>query len=138
MRHFISTRHQPDPRHHRPTVAPHVSPEGFRGSRFTFHVSCLLLLYCHLLPAEPSPQMPVVSKWGRFEQSFKSSVAYSHPLQDATLTVIFTSPLGETSQVYGFWDGGKAWRVRFSPSQPGRWSFRTTCSDAANPGLHNQ
>src|SRR5205823_3739392 len=46
--------------------------------------------------------------------------------------------LGETNQVYGFWDGGKTWRVRFSPNVPGRWSFKTTCSDTDNKGLHDR
>jgi hypothetical protein len=84
------------------------------------------------------PGMSIVPKWGRFEQAFKSSVEYSNALQDATLAVVFVSPLGETNQVYGFWDGGKVWRVRFSPNQPGRWTFKTKCSDAANEGLNNQ
>src|ERR1043165_9201919 len=130
MRHLIPTRDEINLRQQRSLVTPLVS-------RFTFYVSCLLLAY-HLLPAAPSPKMPVVSKWGRFEQSFKSSLVYSHPLQDATFTVVFTSPLGETSQVYAFWDGSKTWRVRFSPNQPGPWSFRPTCSDAGNLGLHNR
>jgi hypothetical protein len=99
---------------------------------------CLLMLPASVPTAAAAAKMPVIAKWGRFEQSFKSSFAYSNAVQDATLTVLFTSPLGETSQVDGFWDGGKTWRVRFSPNQPGRWTFRTTCSDAANRGLRNQ
>ena len=63
---------------------------------------------------------------------------YSNAIQDATLTVRFTSPLGETSEVSGFWDGGRVWRARFSPNLPGRWTFKTTCSDSANEGLANQ
>jgi len=98
----------------------------------------LLALPAGLRAATESPRMPVVPKWGRFEQSFKSDVLYSNALQDATLTVVFTSPLGETNLVYGFWDGEKTWRVRFSPSQPGRWSYKTTCSDTPNRGLHNR
>jgi hypothetical protein len=88
--------------------------------------------------ASQSKKMPAIPKWGRFEQSFKSAATYPNALQDATLTVLFISPLGETNSVYGFWDGGKVWRVRFSPNQPGRWTFKTACSDAANKGLHNQ
>jgi len=83
-------------------------------------------------------RVPVVAKWGRFEQSFKSAIAYSNALQEARLTVSFTSPLGTTHQVDGFWDGGMTWRVRFSPDQPGRWTYKTTCSDAPNHGLHDQ
>ena len=99
---------------------------------------CLLLLPAGVPTAAASPKVPVIAKWGRFEQSFKSSVAYSNAVQDASLAVLFTSPLGDTSRVDGFWDGGKTWRVRFAPDQPGRWKFKTTCSDTANFGLHNQ
>lgn len=82
-------------------------------------------------------KVPVVAKWSRFEQSFKSSLVYANPLQDVGVTVTFISPAGQTTAVDGFWDGGKTWRVRFSPDQPGRWSFKASCSDAANPGLDN-
>jgi hypothetical protein len=82
--------------------------------------------------------MAIAAKWGRFEQSFRSDILYSNALQDATLMVLFTSPLGETNLVYGFWDGEKTWRVRFSPSQAGRWTYQTTCSDTSNLGLHNR
>lgn len=82
--------------------------------------------------------LPVVGKWSRFERSFKSSRAYGNALQEASLTVRFTSPAGEVTEVPGFWDGGKIWRVRFSPDQPGRWTFSTACSDRPNRGLDNQ
>ena len=98
----------------------------------------LLLLPAGVPTAAASAKMPVIAKWGRFEQAFKSSVIYSNAVQDASLKVLFTSPLGETNEVDGFWDGGRTWRVRFAPDQPGRWTFKTTCSDAANDGLHNQ
>ena len=81
---------------------------------------------------------PVVAKWGRFEHEFESSVSYANPLQEASLTVVFLSPLGETNRVYGFWDGGKTWRVRFAPNMPGKWGWAAICSDPANKGLHLQ
>ena len=85
-----------------------------------------------------SETLPLVPKWERFEQAFVSSILYGNALQQATLTVSFTSPLGETIAVCGFWDGGKVWRVRFTPDQPGRWSFTTACSDPSNRGLEHQ
>jgi len=85
--------------------------------------------------AEP---LPLVPKWGRFEQSFQSLRAYANPFQDLTLNVLFISPLGETNRVAGFWDGGNTWRVRFSPDQAGRWTFRTVFSDPFNPRMHDQ
>src|SRR4029077_802571 len=99
---------------------------------------CVSALPAALFGATESPKMPVVPKWQRFEQVFKSTVVYSNALQDATLTVLFASPTGEKIQVDGFWDGGRTWRVRFAPDQPGRWTFTTTCSDVGNVGLQHQ
>jgi hypothetical protein len=83
-------------------------------------------------------KVPLVGKWGRFEQSFKSGIKYENPLQQCALQVAFVSPLGQTNIVDGFWDGGKTWRVRFSPDQPGPWTYRSSCSDPANRELNNQ
>ncbi len=86
--------------------------------------------------ATKSAKMAVIPKWARFEQAFHSSGSYTNPLQQATLSVLFTSPLGETNWVFGFWDGGDIWRVRFSPDQPGRWTYTTLCSNPADRGLN--
>jgi hypothetical protein len=82
--------------------------------------------------------IPSVPKWQRFELTLKSSRNYGNPLHDAQMRVLFVSPLGETNRVYGFWDGGKTWRVRYRPAFPGRWAYYTMCSDTSNSGLHNQ
>ena len=109
---------------------------AFVWSRFA--AMGLLLLPAGLLAAPASSKLPVVPKWQRFEQSFRSSFVYSNALQDVSLRVAFISPMGETNEVDGFWDGGRTWRVRFSPDQAGRWQFKTACSDTDNDGLHNQ
>lgn len=87
------------------------------------------------LPAVAARNL-TAQKWQRLELTFKSSVNYTNPLQEAEMRVIFVSPLGETNRVYGFWDGGKTWRVRFQPGFAGRWTFHTMCSDTANKGLN--
>src|SRR5690349_956387 len=73
----------------------------------------LVVLSSAIAPVRSAPtqskRLPLVQKWGRFEQAFKSKTSYANPLQDATLTVTFISPRGETSQVSGFWDGDKVW-----------------------------
>lgn len=86
--------------------------------------------------AAQGAKLPVVPKWHRFEAVLKSSFSYTNPLQEATLTARFSSPLGDSYTVLGFWDGGRTWRVRFAPDQPGEWHFEINCSDAANSGLH--
>lgn len=77
-----------------------------------------------------------VALYQRFEQSFESAASYANPLHEASLTATFTAPSGKALKVPGFWDGGKTWRVRFAPTETGAWKFETTCSDAANAGLH--
>ncbi|HEV2393066.1 MAG TPA: DUF4038 domain-containing protein [Verrucomicrobiae bacterium] len=91
-----------------------------------------------LFGQEKSRKMRVVPKWERFETEFKSAVTYTNPLQEATLKVVFNSPLGTKTQIEGFWDGARTWRVRFNPDQPGRWTYNTSCSDSANRGLNGQ
>jgi hypothetical protein len=80
----------------------------------------------------------LVAKWGRFEENFKSSVNYENPVQQCTLNVTVVSPSNVTNVIDGFWDGGKTWRVRFSPHQLGSWTYHTSCSDKNNHGLDNQ
>jgi hypothetical protein len=105
------------------------------AKHLTFLVAVLMVLSATSGGAASS-KVAVVPKWSCFEQSFKSGVLYSNPVQDVTVKVSFTSPGGESTEIEGFWDGGKVWRVRFSPDQPGRWKFKTSCSDAANRGLN--
>src|SRR5689334_11201978 len=71
-----------------------------------------------------------VPKWQRFELKLESSGAYANPVQEANLTAIFTSPGGSSRKVYGFWDGGNSWKIRFAPNEAGRWTYKTICSDA--------
>ena len=108
------------------------------GKKVWLPLAALLVMPAPAPAATRSPQFPAVPKWGRFELLLKSSVNYSNPVQEATLSAVFVSPQGETNKVFGFWDGGKNWRVRFSPDLPGRWNFATSCSDESNAGLENQ
>ena len=79
-----------------------------------------------------------VARWQRAEVKLESSANYTNPVQQATLTATFTSPSQKKHTVYGFWDGDKAWKIRFAPNETGKWSYTTACSDAANTGLHAQ
>jgi uncharacterized protein DUF4038/uncharacterized protein DUF5060/collagenase-like protein with putative collagen-binding domain len=79
-----------------------------------------------------------IQQWGRFENSFVSTNEYQNPVQQVKIKVEFTSPDGTKRNIFGFWDGAKQWRVRFSPDQVGSWTYKTTCSDEGNSGLNNQ
>ena len=112
-----------------------------RNARKFILAICFLPALLFAIGADAKPAL--VSKWGRFEQSFNSSVKYENPLQQCTLQVAFVSPRGETNSIYGFWDGGKTWRktlagangatgcamIAMSPGEPktlyaAMWDFR--------------
>ncbi len=80
----------------------------------------------------------IVKQWTRFEDTFQSSKDYNNPVQNIKVTVEFTSPSGNKRRFLAFWDGNRVWRVRFSPDEPGNWTYKTACSDRNNKGLHNQ
>jgi len=107
------------------------------GKTIWLPLAILLLMTLHAEAATRSAG-PVISKWGRFELTLKSRVHYANPVQEATLSAVFISPQGETNKVFGFWDGDRIWRVRFSPDTLGRWTFRTSCSDKSNAGLEGK
>ena len=77
-------------------------------------------------------------QWTRFENAFDNSKDYGNPTQAVEVRVEFTSPSGNKRTLLGFWDGGRKWRVRFSPDEQGKWTYKTSCSDKGNKGLHNQ
>jgi len=79
-----------------------------------------------------------VAQWTRFEAQFTAGADYANPVQDVRLEVEFTSPGGQKLTVPAFWDGFRVWKVRFSPEERGKWSYRTRSSKADDAGLHEQ
>jgi|GEM_PF-1152529 len=66
-----------------------------------------------------------------------------NPFMDYRLQVEFTAPSGEVFNVPGFFDGdgngngnGNVWRVRFSPSEPGSWSYSASLRQGANVAVN--
>lgn len=78
-----------------------------------------------------------VPRWSRFEARLQSATDYKNPLQDVSLTVAFQSPSGKTHILFAFWDGGRNWRVRFSPDELGKWTWRSG-AEPPDFGLHNK
>ncbi len=61
--------------------------------------------------------------------------SYENPVLDQRLVVELAGPGGSQAEVDAFWDGGRAWRFRFSPTVPGEWQYRLRCQGPADPGL---
>lgn len=88
--------------------------------------------------AQSATPEKTVAQWTRFEAQFTGTTDSSNPLQDLQVEVDFTAPSGRRQTVAAFWDGYKIWRVRFSPEEVGRWTYRTRSSRPQDAGLHNQ
>lgn len=72
-----------------------------------------------------------VPLWTATEFEFQSQKEWTdaQAFNDVTLDVAFTSESGTVLTVPAFWDGGKVWRVRFAPTEPGVWKFQTSCKE---------
>lgn len=89
-------------------------------------------------PAAAATAVASVAAWQRWEQALESSGHYQNPFKDVTLSVTYAGPDGKTFRSMGFWDGGSSFKIRCAFPAPGTWSWRTTCSDPTDIGLHNQ
>lgn len=65
-------------------------------------------------------------RWGVHELVFNGPDT-GNPFDDVQLSVVFEG-WGKTIAVPGFYDGKGVYRVRFSPPELGRWSWRSACS----------
>ncbi|MEM7369110.1 MAG: DUF4038 domain-containing protein [Bacteroidota bacterium] len=80
-----------------------------------------------------------VPQWTTYDLSLESTKSYSNPYIEVEVAAVFTNEVGEQLRRPGFWDGGKQWKIRFTPPDNGSiWTWETACSDRENTGLHLQ
>ncbi|MDO8588420.1 MAG: DUF4038 domain-containing protein [Armatimonadota bacterium] len=70
-----------------------------------------------------------VPKFGEYEIALTTSASYANPYTQVTLSATFTGPT-QTITVNGFWDGGKLYKFRMTPTEVGAWSWATTSNDS--------
>jgi hypothetical protein len=78
----------------------------------------------------------VAATWTCWGHTLTSSRAYDNPLLDVVLSVQYTSPTNKIYDSCGFWDGDGNYRIRFMFNEIGTWTWKTSCSDTGNHGLH--
>lgn len=71
-----------------------------------------------------------VPRFGLFEQQFEHSGTYVNPYTEVEATAVLEAPGGSTRTIPLFWDGGRTWRLRFSPDREGTWRWRTASTDS--------
>ncbi len=77
-------------------------------------------------PGATVPATLPIEQWGLFEVALTGPTA-GNPFKDVKLTATFTLE-HRTVQVTGFYDGEGAYRIRFMPDAPGRWTYETQSS----------
>ena len=100
-----------------------------RGSR-----RVLLAALCGALAAGPTASAQVVVRrstllrgevhvWQVQEITLAAARDYANPYADVECWIELEGP-GFRRRVYGFWDGGRTFKVRFVATAAGEWSWR--------------
>jgi len=74
-------------------------------------------------------------KYGIIDFVINSDNDHLNPVRDCRVMVDFSGPSGGVVSVFAFWDGGRAWRVRFSPEEVGEWVWTSRCVVGEDSGL---
>ncbi len=69
-----------------------------------------------------------VPQYSVYTINMNSASSYSNPYTQVTVTATFNGPNGIQKTVKGFWDGGNSYKVRFTPTVQGTWSYTITSS----------
>ncbi len=80
----------------------------------------------------------MVHKRQVIELEFHSKCKYSNPYMDVVMKVGLKSPDGKSFIAYGFWNGEDSWKVRIAPEHTGKWTWESSCTNAADEGLHGK
>ena len=65
--------------------------------------------------------------WEKHELRFTSAKKFANPYTDAAVWVDLQGP-GFKKRVYGFWDGGRTFKVRVLATAPGSWRWKSGSS----------
>ena len=82
------------------------------------------------------PDRTEVPRYESIEMTLSVTAEYSNPYDSRQISLdgVFSGPGGIEMKVPGFWDGQNAWRIRFTPSREGQWSYRLTVRDGNGTG----
>jgi hypothetical protein len=96
-------------------------------------LSSLLLALC-FSPAHARLQSGEVQVWQVQEITLAAAREYANPYTDVDLWVELEGPAFKR-RVYGFWDGGRTFRIRIVATHPGEWSWSAGSNRPDDPGL---
>ncbi|MEP7109453.1 MAG: DUF5060 domain-containing protein, partial [Ferruginibacter sp.] len=104
-----------------------------------------LLLFFSLAVDHSLSAQQKLKTWEVFELKLKAVNRIVNPYSEIPVTKtgmvkvnfkgINGAAKGRILDIFGFWNGGKEWIVRFAPPESGTWQYKTSSSDA---GLNNK
>ncbi len=98
------------------------------NARFLIH---LALGCATLTPAAHAADVP---RWSVHEITLTATGEFRNAYTEVEVNAQFTGPDGAVKTVRGFWDRGRDFKVRFTPTAEGEWKFAVT-SKPADAGL---
>jgi hypothetical protein len=84
-------------------------------------------------PLLGEPAVYRIHVWEMQEITFRSTKTYENPYADVLMWIDLHGP-DFAKRVYGFWDGGAVFKVRFVATAPGDWTW-ISASDQDDSGL---
>ncbi|AOS45586.1 Putative endoglucanase [Lacunisphaera limnophila] len=81
------------------------------------------------------PESGEVHVWETQEITFQAASDYANPYAEVDCWIELEGP-GFAKRVYGFWDGGRTFKVRFVTTAPGEWHWRSGSNQPADAGLN--
>lgn len=102
--------------------------------RLRFFVWCLVGLLMTAASATALVQGEVYV-WETQEITFASNRDYANAYADVDCWIELEGP-GFAKRVYGFWDGGRTFKVRFVATAPGEWRWKSGSNQPADAGLN--
>ena len=97
----------------------------------------LLLVFCLFSTASLGARLESgeVRIWQVQEVTFEAERDYANPYVEVDVWIELVGP-GFERRVYGFWDGGRTFKVRFVATTPGSWSWRSASNRSDDAGLN--
>src|SRR5260370_40209431 len=97
-----------------------------------------LSLFVLTIPLWPDTPCDGIAAYSPCELTFEIPSAelttHSNPYQTVEFQAEFRSPRFHTYLMPGFWDGGRKLVIRFTPTEPGQWTYRLTSNLASIAG----
>ena len=100
----------------------------------SFRILASLLISFLVRDAHARLQSGEVRVWELQEITLAAARDYANPYAEVECWVELEGP-DFRRRVYGFWDGGRTFKVRLVATQPGQWSWRVGSNRPDDTGL---